>query len=387
MAVTTDPTSPPAIGGSHAPHRATEGVAPHLAQATVAGQAVDLLLVGAAMAGVDRAALVADVGIPAEFLDPPAGAERPRVPAPRVMRLWAELALRSGREHFGLWLAEHLVDHHGETLGGHVVRTAPTLGDGLRRMIAVERIFHGVEILSLTVDGPTARVAHRAPMGVGPGAGPAVDFGFAWMVLIARRTTGHDVRADAVRLVRPRPADTRPWIEALGVEPTFGAELDVLEIPAGVLDLPQVTADALVARLVEQHTRALLDALPSPATDGGPDRGLVAAARAFVGRCVAESRPEDAELRAFAARERVAPRTLQRRLAALGTSFVAIADAARADLARHHLRAGASIAEVAVALGFADQAAFHKAFMRWEGTTPGTFARVARSAGSATRGA
>lgn len=358
--------------------------APHLAHATVAGAAVDLLLVGALASGLDRATIVAAVGISPEFLEPAQPSERPRVPLPTVLRLWDELAVRSGRAHFGLWLAQLLVGHHAETLGGHLVRSAPTLGEGIRRMLAVERVFHGVEVLSLERDGDTARIRHRAPLGVGPGAGPAADFGFAWLLLVGRGTTGDPLRATAVRLMRAKPDDVGPWVEVLGALPAFGAEVDVVELPASALDLPQRSADDLVARLVEQYARALLDSVPpsdparAPAAPAHPDQGLVDAARAFVGRCIAESRPEDAVLASFAERERVAPRTLQRRLSAFGTTFAAIADAARADLARHQLRSGASIAEVAVLLGFGDQAAFHKAFVRWEGVTPGAFARGSR---------
>lgn len=349
-----------------------------LENASIAGQAVDLLLFGASLAGLDLGALVEDIGLPTVFLEAPPGPDRPRVPARRVLRLWAELEIRSGKEHFGLWLAQLVVARHGETLGGHLVRSAPTLGEGLQRMIAVERVFHGIDLLSLEREGPTARLAHRAPLGVGPGAAPAVDFGFAWTLLVAHGTTGHSVRATAVHLMRRPPGDVRPWVEAFGVEPSFDADLDVLELPASALDLPQTSADALLGRLVEGHARALLEALPAPSEGDASDRRLVASARTFVGRCVAESRPEEATLPAFARREGVAPRTLQRRFAALGTSFADVADAARADLARHHLRAGASLAETAVALGFGDQAAFHKAFVRWEGRTPGAFARQAR---------
>jgi AraC-like DNA-binding protein len=358
--------------------------APHIAQATVAGAAVDLLLVGALASGLDRAAIIADVGLPPEFLEPAPPSDRPRVPLPTMLRLWGDLATRTGREHFGLWLAQLLVGHHGETLGGHIVRSAPTLGEGIRRMLAVERVFHGVEVLSLEIDGETARLRHRAPLAqgsamgsaMGQGAAPAADFGFAWILLVGRGTTGDPLRATSVRLVRERPADVGPWIEILGAEPEFGAGVDLIELHARALDLPQRSADDLVARLVERYAKALLEVVPDPSAH--PDQGLIDAARAFVGRCVAESRPEDAVLASFAERERVAPRTLQRRLSALGTTFAAIADGARADLARHQLRSGASIAEVAVLLGFGDQAAFHKAFVRWEGVTPGAFLRAAR---------
>jgi AraC-like DNA-binding protein len=76
----------------------------------------------------------------------------------------------------------------------------------------------------------------------------------------------------------------------------------------------------------------------------------------------------------------VAPRTLQRRLAeAHDTTFVAVVDELRAELAEQWLvDRELSVAEIAFALGFADQSAFHRAFVRWTGRTPGQVRRLAR---------
>ncbi|MGH7438623.1 MAG: helix-turn-helix domain-containing protein, partial [Polyangiaceae bacterium] len=69
-------------------------------------------------------------------------------------------------------------------------------------------------------------------------------------------------------------------------------------------------------------------------------------------------------------------RSLRRRLTAEGTSY---RDAVRAALeasAGRMLRDPAhSIKQVAAALGFADDAAFHRAFKRWTGMTPGDYRR------------
>ncbi|MEM8840389.1 MAG: AraC family transcriptional regulator ligand-binding domain-containing protein [Pseudomonadota bacterium] len=68
------------------------------------------------------------------------------------------------------------------------------------------------------------------------------------------------------------------------------------------------------------------------------------------------------------------PRTLIRRLAADGTSFQVIKDALRRDIAIRRLQAGeASIEAIAQDVGFASAASFHKAFLRWTGTTPSSY--------------
>ncbi|MEO0753113.1 MAG: AraC family transcriptional regulator, partial [Pseudomonadota bacterium] len=70
------------------------------------------------------------------------------------------------------------------------------------------------------------------------------------------------------------------------------------------------------------------------------------------------------------------PRTLMRRLEVDGTSFQAIKDALRRDIAIGHLQAGrASVETIAHELGFSSAANFHKAFQRWTGNTPSSYKR------------
>lgn len=68
--------------------------------------------------------------------------------------------------------------------------------------------------------------------------------------------------------------------------------------------------------------------------------------------------------------------TLQRHLAAEGTSFQALRDELRRDIAIVRLNTSpVSLAELARELGFADTAAFQRAFKRWTGSAPGAYRR------------
>ena len=53
-------------------------------------------------------------------------------------------------------------------------------------------------------------------------------------------------------------------------------------------------------------------------------------------------------------------------------------DLRRAYAERRLRDESATLAEIAHAVGFADQSAFHKAFVRWTGTTPGEFRRAGK---------
>ena len=70
------------------------------------------------------------------------------------------------------------------------------------------------------------------------------------------------------------------------------------------------------------------------------------------------------------------PRTLIRRLDADDTSFQAIKDALRRDIAIRDLQAGGkSIEAIALDVGFSSAANFHRAFQRWTGSTPSSYRR------------
>ena len=75
-----------------------------------------------------------------------------------------------------------------------------------------------------------------------------------------------------------------------------------------------------------------------------------------------------------ASRLATSERTLRRRLEGEGTTFRALLDETRAELARVYVAdARMPLAEVAFMLGFSEPSAFHRAFKRWTKTTPAAF--------------
>jgi AraC-like DNA-binding protein len=67
----------------------------------------------------------------------------------------------------------------------------------------------------------------------------------------------------------------------------------------------------------------------------------------------------------------VSRRTLQRRLREQGLSFSGLADDVRRERAAVHLAAShGDVAATAAAVGFSEERAFRRAFVRWTGRTP-----------------
>lgn len=66
--------------------------------------------------------------------------------------------------------------------------------------------------------------------------------------------------------------------------------------------------------------------------------------------------------------------TLRRHLREEGSSFQELKDNLRRDLAIYHLsRNEISIQLIAEQLGFSEPSAFHRAFKKWTGLTPGAY--------------
>jgi AraC-like DNA-binding protein len=63
-------------------------------------------------------------------------------------------------------------------------------------------------------------------------------------------------------------------------------------------------------------------------------------------------------------------RSLQRRLRDEGTSFNAVREQTRRELATRYLDDKLSIAEISFLLGFSEPSAFFRAYKRWTGETP-----------------
>lgn len=106
------------------------------------------------------------------------------------------------------------------------------------------------------------------------------------------------------------------------------------------------------------------------------DRPMIARVREHLQR----ERPAWPDLPAVADALHMSVKSLQRKLAVEGSTFQEVRNALRRDLAVLRLNTSAApLAEVAHELGFADNAAFQRAFKSWTGTAPGTYR--SRSAG------
>jgi len=327
------------------------------------------LVLAVAAAGVDVESLIlAPLGIARETLDDPEA----RIPTEIVSAMSVKATELTGDPDFGL--------HSGERapLGAlgvldHATRSSRTIGEALERMVRYFAILSDRTEVGLVVEGDVARVTRR-PAPPLRGLRYGVDALFAAIVVRARVLTGRDFPLRFVRFTYSRPESTAELDRFFRAPMAFGQPIDELVFDASWLDQPFLTADPSLTIVLDRYADALLAKLAAPA-----DAFLLK-----VRRAIAEGlRGSDPSLGVTARRVGVSSRTLQRNLQAAGTSHKDLVEEVRRELALHYLDdAQIAISEVAYLLGFSEGSAFHRAFRRWTGQTPGEYrsAVMARSA-------
>ena len=162
---------------------------------------------------------------------------------------------------------------------------------------------------------------------------------------------------------RPPGGRARRDHDILGVEPAWDADETLVAFDASALDEPMPQANAHAAAIALDQCRAMLQRRRARAGTSGQVRDVL------VDRL---SDPPDAEDAADTLGLGV--RTLQRRLADEGTTYRALLDEVREQLAAELLVSGGlTVTEVARRLGYVEVSSFSQAFRRWKGVGPRAF--------------
>lgn len=310
--------------------------------------------------GVQTADLLKAAGLARELLDDPDA----RLPGPVVLGIWNALRQRAADPTLQL-VAPTSLPFGAYRVIDYLVGASATVGDGIRRFA---RFFHLIaDAMCLGIESDREGPCLCLAMADGGPVPPVyVDYVFAALVTRIRMQIRPALRVREVALRQAEPPSTAPYREVFRAPVRFGAVDDRLCFSDEEWDAPMDSADAALARLLEEHARILAQRLPHGAAD------FTAAVQKTIAAVVHDGGSAKDVARAM----NVSVRTLQRRLAPTGTTFREVSDAVKGQLAREYLiDPGVSIAEVACLLGFSDQASFHRAFRRWTRDSPGHWRR------------
>ncbi|MFO0676279.1 MAG: AraC family transcriptional regulator [Polyangiaceae bacterium] len=308
--------------------------------------------------GADPEAFLARIGVDRGTLED----DGARVSVHKLPRMFTWVVEMTGDSDAGLHLAESAsFDSFGPI--GLVAVASETLGDAFRRVVQSTRYLLGTDAYELRTDGATTSLVAPRPF-YAPVDRHAAEFLLGVPHLYSRAVSVRPWTPTSVSFAHPKPASSREHARIFGCPVRFDAPEDALHFPTELAESPsKLRSDGLVATLLATSKEL--------GTDRHDETDVVARARVFVWQRL---RSGDVHVESVAKDMGLSTRTLQRELARAKTSHREVLDEVRSAFARHLLaRDDLRLVDVAVLLGFADQTAFQKAFVRWTGTSPAKF--------------
>ena len=311
-----------------------------------------LVLGVAAAAGADARALARDAGLPDWLL----GADRAMIASGRHTRLW-ELAGHALQDPYaGLTaVARHQVGDLD--LFDYLFTTAATVREGLE--VTADFFYLVTTNCSLRVESRTDQdvtFSYRHALPGGPGEELWTQFSVAGLCARIRAATGRPVIPARVAFTQPPPRSRSVFTEPFGTGAIdFGAPGTTFTLRSADLDIPMTGADPVLAAILRRYAQTM--PRPEPADWLRRFRQVLAAA--FDDR--------EPSLESVARRLAVSARTLQRRLAAHGTTWRAELMTARQHRARQILQDGPpGTARLARQLGYSAPRSLRRALLRWD---------------------
>jgi AraC-like DNA-binding protein len=194
----------------------------------------------------------------------------------------------------------------------------------------------------------------------------SVEACFAFVLELGRRGTGNHVVPLTMSLRRPEPS-LPTHAHYFDCPIRYGAARDQLTLSAADLILPFREHNPEILDIMTPGMTAALQEIETPA-------GFREQVIEVLKRALADGRPTLQHL----ARELLqSERTLQRRLAAEGTTFSELLNEARRQVGLHLLAdTSLDLKEVAYLLGYEDANSYFRAFRQWEKISPSEWRRV-----------
>lgn len=301
--------------------------------------------------------LLLQAGIPAEAV----ADTDTFIPYHSLAEVLEAAARQLGCPDFGLRLSEYQGLH---ILGpvGLIGRHSPSVGEAIAGIAQFMPVYSSAIEIAVDTDGPIAtyhfrilphvlrRMFHLAQIG---------ELSLGTSLQVFRLLIGQDFAPDCVSFLHEPAAPLARY------ETFFGCPVLVAQGNWGfrfateVLSRPVPGSDPTVRRIVAEYLRGV---------SAGRQLGLVAETQEAVKRALPTG---CCSIAAIADHLALHPRTLQRRLSGLGTSFEEIVDSVRRDLATEYLRnTDMPLSALARMVGYSEQSSLNRSCIRWFGRSP-----------------
>ncbi len=310
---------------------------------------------------MDTAGLLARVGLSPNLLQVP----QARVSAKHYGELWRLVAHTLDDEFFGQ--DSRRMKSGSFAMLVHAVLGCKTLEHALERSMRFYGLILDDFAASLTREGREASIVlcERSAAGAAPRI-----FGHEVLLMllhgVACWLVGRRIPILRGRFGYPEPAHSAEYKLMYCTDLTYCAPHTAIVFASEYLNLPVV-----------QNERSMKEFLRT-----APERILVkykngSSLSARIRRRLRQQLPgEVPDFDTFAAELNMTTATMRRRLHEEGATYQGIKDQLRRDLAISYLsHSERSVMDIALELGFSERSAFHRAFRKWTGASPGEFRR------------
>jgi AraC-like DNA-binding protein len=311
---------------------------------------------------LDAEALLKQVGLSPALLQ----SAQARVSAKHYGALWRLVAVTLDDEFFGQ--DSRRMKSGSFAMMCHSLISCKTLSQAIERSLRFYALILDDIVCRLHTDGAEASISLH-------GRGTSPDRVFAHEVLlmllhgVACWLVGRRIPIKRAQFSYDEPAHSGEYRLMYSTNISFQAPHTAIIFDAAYLGLPVVQNE----RTIKEFLRCAPENILVKYKNG---RSLAARIR----RRLRQSLPgELPEFGVLAAELNMTPATLRRRLHDEGTFYQSIKDQLRRDLAIGYLsHTKRSAMDIGLELGFSERSAFHRAFKKWTGASPGEFRRRSR---------
>jgi len=308
--------------------------------------------------GIDADALFKEVGLDPQLLTE----SDERYPVRKMVKLWALAEDRTSDPCFGLTVGKQWHPTTWHALG-YAWFASATLEDALKRFVRYSAMITTAGEFFLDERSKDFKLTVLARDGKMSPSGAVMDAVLTNIVLMCRVSYGADFNPIRVSFSHVGQGCRRKRQEFFRSAIEYGSEKNRVLFTKDSLRKPLPHANA---ELVHTSDRIIADYLP---------RLGIGTTASRVKAALIDMLPSgEATEETLAASLNVSRSSLQRKLRKEGTTYRAVLQEVRCDLAERMLRAGSkTLNEISFLLGFADLSAFSRAFKRWTGMAPSTY--------------
>jgi AraC-like DNA-binding protein len=305
--------------------------------------------------------LLANVGLSSSLLQVP----QARVSAKHYGALWRAIALALDDEFFGQ-------DSRRMKAGTfamlcHSVLSCKTLGH------AIERRLRFYALILDDLSGTLLRDAQEARIVLYERVAGASQRVFAHELLllllygVSCWLVGRRIPVLRTEFSYAEPAHSAEYRLMHCANLSFNRPNTVIAFEASYLDLPVVQNERSIKEFLRTAPESILLKYKNSSS-------LTARVRRRLRQFLPDALPD---FEGLSDELNMTPATMRRRLHEEGESYQSIKDQLRRDLAIGYLsHSSRSVMDIALELGFSERSAFHRAFRKWTGASPGEFRRT-----------